>query len=399
MIKCTSTGLATAYKKQGYLNKAIDLELTNAKILTRLIGEKEENAALYGKDLCHSYEAIARVYGTLENPTMALKYWRQAAETRHIDIWVIHTYLEDLSKVSDEMKWGETWQLLQYAHGSPHVEGCSALTAYILDNMWPETNPTSFFVLSGTAMRQTGRLAWLEGAYNTAIAAAATKSHMSVLILKLSLARLFIEYMHDFTKAEPLVEEIVKVSSVVHSIPLQNLERCKEACAKDFCQICIRQALQSGLEMVEDHRLRGIENLLKSGIEPSYVTVKIFWGEKSLLYMALLQRLTGSIEAATETLKPYMNACMILMRGTTQQQQGIGQWMLGVSLLVLGENEDGLAMVRHIYSSTGWRCSGCRDVVVGPEIAQICQCCLEFFCSECVAQIYLPRYQSLSKHR
>jgi hypothetical protein len=169
-------------------------------------------------------------------------------------------------------------------------------------NMWPETNPMSFFVLSGTAMRQTGRLAWLEGAYNTAIAAAATKSHMSVLILKLSLARVFIEYMHDFTKAEPLVEEIVKVSSVVHSIPLQNLERCREACAKDFCQICIRQALQSGLEMVEDHRLRGIENLLKSGIEPSYVTVKIFWGEKSLLYMALLQRLTGSIEAATETL-------------------------------------------------------------------------------------------------
>jgi hypothetical protein len=96
-----------------------------------------------------------------------------------------------------------------------------------------------------------------------------------------------------------------------------------------------------------------------------------------------------------------MNACMILMCGTTQQQQGIGQWVLGVSLLVLGENEVGLAMVRHIYSSTGWRCSGCRDVVAGPEIAQICLCCLEFFCSECAAQIHLPRLTRfcISGHR
>lgn len=172
---------------------------------------------------------------------------------------------------------------------------------------------------------------------------------MSILILKLLLAKLYIQYVYDFAKAETLMEEIVGISSVYHAVSIQDLQKCKAACAKDFCRISFCQALESGLDAVEDDQLRRVQILFQSGIDPADLVEKVFLGVDTHVYLAQLKRLTGSIQTAARTLDEYMVGYMKLTRRKTQQRRDIGQRMLGISLLALGNHEDGLALLRHIY--------------------------------------------------
>jgi tetratricopeptide (TPR) repeat protein len=386
-------GLATAYREQGYFNKVIDLELTNVEIISRRLensSREVEDYVILRKELCISYEVVARTFWRLENISLAQKYWRKAAETQYIQDWAVSGYLALLAGITDATRWDKTRLLFGYLQSNVEADGQNRLIKYIHDHMWPETKPASCFVMIATAARETCSLPWLVGVYRSPIEAAAKRSHMRVLIFKLSLARLFIEYQFDFPKAEVLFSDIMEIASVSHPISLRDLEECKKAIAKDFCRICVRRMLESGNFEGENHQVRKVARLFRSGIEPFDVAEKIFWGERTHLYMALLQRLTGSIEAAAETLAPYMRECYALMHGTPDEQE-IGQWMLGVSLIALGRNEDGLDLLCDIHTASGWKCNGCQVVTDGSCIAELCEYCFEYFCQDCVDEIQQPR--------
>ena len=387
------SGLATAYREQGYFTKVIDLEIMNAGILQRRIADThgaEEHIAIHQKQLCVSFQVVARTYQRLENTPMALRYWRKAAKTGHIQDWAISWYLTLLAETATEARWEETYRLFHNLHITENTDGQSRLTTYMHNNMWPERQSGSFFAMAATAAKETGSFSWLVEAYDAAIAAALEKSHMLILTLKLNLFKLYAEYIYDFSKAETLVEEIAEVASVSHAAPLHELEKCKEAVAKSFCRICIRRTLQSGQEDMEDYQLGRVVDLFESGIQPLGLAEKIIWGEDTHVFLALLQRLTGQIETATLTLRPYMAKCMEIMLEAPDQKEA-AQWMLGSSLVAMGCHDDGIALLRDVHASHGWSCDGCLQEITGDCVADMCQYCLEIFCQDCMRSIQLPR--------
>ncbi|KAF2027702.1 hypothetical protein EK21DRAFT_102397 [Setomelanomma holmii] len=278
-------GLANAYRQHGYYTKVVDLELTNAKILRGRIAALPEGDSR--KELCVSYEAVARTYERSQDTPMALKYFSMADETQLIQDWALSAYLQLLSEFRHETLWEDVSQLLEYLQRKEDMGGQNGLTVHIHKHSWPETKQLGFFVMVATAARETGRLPWLIDAYHTAIEAAVNESHMSILILKLSLSRIYIDYAEDFTQAEPLLEAIMEIASIKHQMPLHELEKIKKMLANEFCRICIRQLLASGNQSGEDTQARKIADLIGSGVEPSNLAAKIFFGEETLLYLAL----------------------------------------------------------------------------------------------------------------
>lgn len=120
------TGLATACDEEGYLSKVIDLEIRNTKILIRQLGGKTKDntsTAALGRALRISFDAVARAYHTLEDTTMALKYWRKAAETRYMRFWAIDTYLEVLSGEPGDTEWGRHSACCNSCRKKPTLKG------------------------------------------------------------------------------------------------------------------------------------------------------------------------------------------------------------------------------------------------------------------------------------
>jgi hypothetical protein len=61
------------------------------------------------------------------------------------------------------------------------------------------------------AAQKARKLEWLASAYEDAMREAGKKKHMLVLKMKSDLAQLYIDYLHDYPRAEPLVTEIARV--------------------------------------------------------------------------------------------------------------------------------------------------------------------------------------------
>jgi hypothetical protein len=73
-------------------------------------------------------------------------------------------------------------------------------------------------------------------------------------------------------------------------------------------------------------------------------------------------------------------------------RRGCGLWSLGTSLLALGQQEDALSFISHIFAMTGWRCDSCRDRLIGIRNLAICQYCFDLFCEKCLGHLELPQY-------
>jgi hypothetical protein len=212
---------------------------------------------------------------------------------------------------------------------------------------------------------------------------------MSVIIMKLSLVKLCIDFTHDYSTAEPLILDVLEVASIAHLVPFPELEECKETLAKHFCRICVRRAVQAGKENEEDRQLQHVKQLFTSGIGPAELPKKVVQGEDSRVYLAMLQRLTASIEDALETLRPWMDECSRMIHARSADKTG-GMWALGISLIALGHIEDGLSFIRQAAAKAGWTCDGCDDDADHKRPALVCEYCFEWFCKDCTLRISEP---------
>jgi hypothetical protein len=65
--------------------------------------------------------------------------------------------------------------------------------------------------------------------------------------------------------------------------------------------------------------------------------------------------------------------------------------VVGVSLLALGSDSDGLAFIRQIYAGEGSKCDGYKNSVDGGHFLDICQFCFGVFCRSCSHDLELSR--------
>ena len=383
-------GLAIAYAEQGYYTKGVDLELTNVDILEKrieLAKSRDINDTTARQELSVSYETVASSYYMVKDLAQALKYWRKALATGCLRDRTIWDYFTALADVPDDSKWEEVMQVLRVLHSSSDAAGQNRLTKYIRRNEWPYENPPEFFCMAATASRETGCLPFLVAAYENAIIEAATVSNKSVLLLQVALFNLYTDFQRDFAKAEPLLEAVLEVASVEHDPRIQELEDCKEELAQDYCHICIRKALEA-IERNQDGSRYAyrIAKLLKSGILPYDLAEKIVFREKTRLYLALVQRLTGSLQGAVTSLRPYMERCCSMMTESSVRKMS-GMRYLAVSLLALGQVDDFLPLSSFVFTSRfGWICDSCGKRAARLEKVAICQHCLTFFCHVCLAK-------------
>jgi tetratricopeptide (TPR) repeat protein len=285
-------GLATVYEEKGYYNKVIELELTNIDIVNRKLSNKVQSAEdgnRLRKVLCKSHEAVADSFQEMGNVPMALRNWRKAAQTGEMADWTMIKYLNLLTECTEDSRWEHIIQLLQFLQGKPTITGQDRLTTYIFEEMWPVNLPQKLFFSAATAAKETNNLKWLICVYKSAINAAAVKSHMSGLILKLCVVKLHQLYTSDYASAEPLIEKIAQVAGIEHDPPIEDLERCKQEVAGDYCRTQVRNAFSNDSDAVGCSRyVSKVVNLIRSGIAPEGMLLKMKYQEHSLLYSASL---------------------------------------------------------------------------------------------------------------
>ncbi|KAH4600574.1 hypothetical protein HBI73_178420 [Parastagonospora nodorum] len=376
-------GLALTYQARGYYTKAIDLELINTTILRNRMGMKTQashNAANTREQLSFSYEIIANSYRLAKDETAALKYWREAVEAGAISDEKIREYLAALAKSTHSSRWEEVIKLLRLLDSSIDSGGQNRLTKYIHRKMWPNEVPPNFFYMAATAAKETDCLSWLITAYGSAIRDASTKSHMGILFLKLGLAKLLATYQHDYQAAEPLIEEIGGVASVPHEPRIPGLEDCKREVARDYCQIAIRKMLKAQeCETDTGAYVRKVSDMIDSGITPEDLTERIRFREISLLHLAHMQHMTGALETARDTIRPYITRCCSMTReGGYFRDAGIQ--CLGQCLLALGRLEEALVLIEYADLLNGWFCDMCQHQVHAPQSPSICNHCFDFVC-------------------
>jgi hypothetical protein len=63
---------------------------------------------------------------------------------------------------------------------------------------------------------------------------------LSVLVLKLSVLKIYSDYAHEYASAKTLINDIIAVASISHAIPIRDFEKCKKLAAKYLCCACVR---------------------------------------------------------------------------------------------------------------------------------------------------------------
>jgi tetratricopeptide (TPR) repeat protein len=386
-------GLAVVYEEQGYFNRVIELEIQNLTILldhhVADVQSESEFDPLGREDLSRCYEMIGNAYHKIADTRMAMKHWRKAAETGMIDRWAILEYLGLLAESPIDSRWQETLELFECMQRCQSSEGGNRLTELIIWQKWPDNESPAFFFMIATAAKQTNRLAWLVQAYESAIAHAASQSHLEVIILKLGLVVLIKEYKEVFKEAEPLIEEIGRVTCVKHRDPIDELEECKKLIARDYICICNRKAMQAGRSDLERQYLQAIASLFEAGLEPDHLYEKLIYGEHIHVHLALHYRLNGLIEDAARILQPFV-ATRCALADSDPLSRAIGIWTLAKCLLALGDTDDAITLFDHVRSTHGWGCNGCGEPSPSNLGGSICQCCFEFFCESCSSTLESP---------
>jgi tetratricopeptide (TPR) repeat protein len=294
------SGLAILYEGQAFHEKAIELELANATALS--LSEQYQHQTATGdsdsvelrRELCTSYEFIARNYETLKDFAHALQFWRKAFDTKEVHHWWFVTYLHRLATSSasaptpkeDQDRWTEIMHLLKEAEKRPGPgfdndnNNISFLTHCIMQNPQPgdsisaEGFQPNFFAVIATAAQNTGSTDWLENAYKMAIRS--SKSHVLSIVLKYCVIKMLKSWAdHDqWKKAEPYIEDIAAIATLARAgtgdgprSEALDLHRCSVQIARDFGLICVRRVLESDMDVeVVKHYCQKLERFSGAGV-------------------------------------------------------------------------------------------------------------------------------------
>ncbi|KAJ4352389.1 uncharacterized protein N0V89_007737 [Didymosphaeria variabile] len=342
------SGLATIYRNQGYFTKDIELESANATYLVRQIKCSNGDNDALNKHLGYSYSLIAYSYGKLNDDAAALRYWRLAAELKAIVQYGIRTYLRLLCASPKENRWKDViWFSKLMEQAKDDVEDHSRLTTCILENAYPDDNPNGVIRALGRAAVEEGCLEWLVNVYNTAIWH--SKDHGTVVYLKMSIVDLHLKFTKDLTRAELLIEEVMEVACLDEEGRIEQLEKCKRRLGQHFCRICVRKAVAAGLDSAEARKyINRLAKLCRSGLEPREQRSKCVYGERSALYLALLQRRSGNIAEAGITVRGWLvETCDLALQ---PRSSTLGLMGLGRVLIAMGLYDEAISILRVVHS-------------------------------------------------
>lgn len=205
---------------------------------------------------------------------------------------------------------------------------------------------------------------------------------MDVLFLKSGLAKLLGRYQNDYRTAEQLIEEIGSIASILHEPRIPGIEDCKREIARDFCHVVIRKALRGKYKEYGSVHVQRVKNMVDSGIAPGDFTEKIKFGEIAQIHLAHLHCITGSFEAATRTVRPYIARCCS-MAHEDEFVKVAGIQGLAECLLSLGRVDEARSLIKCAYMENGWFCNVCQLQVHAPQLASICLHCFEGVCGTC----------------
>jgi hypothetical protein len=166
------------------------------------------------------------------------------------------------------------------------------------------------------------------------------------------------------------------------------LERCKRIVGQDYTRICVRKALTAGPQSKEMERsIYNLSRLCRSGLEPREMSQKCFFGEQSILYLAMLQRVSGSESDARRTLTPYLvESCVMALDEDTNLSR-TGLMSLISTLIAAKQTANTMWFVDRVQSQWGWLCAAGRTDADCEADAGICEYCLDYFCGNCFSHL------------
>lgn len=375
------SGLAHLHKKDGRFAKSIELEKENAgTILHRLGSSDPKDKIKMLSQLASSYEAIAGNYEKLEEPAQTLEHWAEAANTKEISIQGTVQYVSCLAEHAGETAWKDIIQLLQMLE-SKHEDGFrNRLSKIILELAWGANLSAEFFDHVSEAAKKTSESKWLQEAYKASIMD--SQSHVTALSLKVRLAKLSRTASLQPMENEILIEELVEFATLHPHSDTPQLLGCKSDLAKDYFRICVRKASEAGFTSPDaDRYLKKVSDLCNCGIYPYEADEKVLYGERSFLYLALLQHQNNNSAAATRTLQPYLEACQhiilqpvcedIVLRASTRM------------LFALDKMRDAATFLKYVHSRKAWLCENCWEYVPRNRQVAMCRYCFICLCETC----------------
>ncbi|KAF2791191.1 hypothetical protein K505DRAFT_281236 [Melanomma pulvis-pyrius CBS 109.77] len=377
-------GLAVLYDDTGYHTKAINLQLENISLLLEQdMAEKEHDKKVR---LCTTYRFIARIYEKKKDTERALEFWRQTFDTGVMEDPWIFQYVKALARTPNESRWGSIVSILKTLEERPGPNGSgSYLSHCLMKEIWPELCMPARFYIFATAAKKTGQTAWLDQAYQTAIAA--SNSHLTTIVLKVALTVLRKRFGGRYDETAPLLEEIAETCILAQAAKIEDLDRCKRTIGNDFGLLCVRKVAEHGLNhKVTEHFRKMLTAFCDSGVPPLDLPTKVRYAEFTPVYLAYSQRLSGNTQSARDIIKPYVAESYQLETEGEPVRRGIGLLWFVMIYLALGRDDDAASLFCFAHSLEVWCCSECGKRTFDREGACICRYCFFVFCSDCLVR-------------
>lgn len=378
-------GLAELYRQRQYFSKVIDLELVNASILVERLKECNDNDDRFlRKELAISYDAIAYSHQKIDDIPTALRFWKKSAETLEIAPWGIFEYLRLLSASTKESRWSEAIALLKLLESScTNAKSLNRLTDYILSSPFPGEGSDELFTVATEAAKRENCMPWLIEAYQTAIAYA--KKHVTVVELKLCIVDIHRKFTKDYAAAESFIEQLMEIALLDEENKIRELEDCKDIIGRDYACIYVRKAMLAGPHSADmDHSIHSLSRFCSSGVDPRKQRQLCLYVDLKILFLAILQRGSGSLLDARHTLGTYLiEACMFaldIIRGPFRL------YSLIFALIAAGDQVDALWFMEKIRSQMRWLCGQCSTIAESGGDIAICEYCLVTFCGNCFSR-------------
>ncbi|KAF2661037.1 hypothetical protein K491DRAFT_750832 [Lophiostoma macrostomum CBS 122681] len=377
-------GLAFTYYRKKCFHRAIELETGNVTMIVERMKNitKEEDTDALKHELSRSLEGLARNYQELGDHQLTLRYWRLASRTKEMTEWGVSSYLKFLAQNHKDICWEDVMHLLHALEEKKANEAQTRLSVHLCQEYYVADHLEDLHFIAAHAVKETNSLGWLMKIYDDAISTA--KSHMAVLKLKVALIQLYKDFIESPKEAEPLIEEVAEIARLDLESTVTEMWHWKRYVAQDHYRICIRKAVEAGLESEESHcLLQRLSSFCGSGVWPFAMWSKIMYAEQGPVFLSLLLRLTGRIEEAVENLRPYMVECFDLVLSEDKKYHDAGLICLAKAFMALGQMEEFMDFATLVWGESHWKCYGCGCCLSDVPRGTVCEYCFEWICDEC----------------